>query len=77
MNITIHICKYGGTVPLEMPGATTALYAAKRAADALGYEGEDAHWMLRPALSAEPLHDDTVMGEHDGQGFYVVRPRKG
>ena len=64
--VTIHILTRQGPVTVEMPAATTGKYAAKRAAEELGYD-PDAEWVLmRVGRVIDP--DESVL-EWDGKAL--------
>ncbi len=42
--VTLRILQYPNFVEVEMPSATTGRYAAKRAAEACGYDADGSEW---------------------------------
>ena len=62
--VTLKVTTARDALSLEMPGMTTALYAAKRFADALGLDS-DMHWILIRGLA--PVPDDELASELVGE----------
>lgn len=74
--VTLYVLRdrWGEVVPVEMPSATTGKYAAKRAAEAMGYDPYEHDWMLEHnGLLVDP---DEVVAELDCEGVRLVSPQE-
>ena len=69
MNITIHVHAKHNILAVEMPGVTSVVYAAKRAAAAHGYDGAEHHWALVPLQGSQALPDDALIVDYAGRHF--------
>ena len=58
--------------PLEMMGATTGLYAAKRAAEAMGAHPDIYHWELMDKDTGQLLKDHELVADWDGKTVLLV-----
>ena len=62
--VTIKVALRPGFASREvsMPGATTILYAAKRAAEELGLDPDEREWCL--VYGRTPLYQDDLIADH-------------
>jgi hypothetical protein len=68
MNSEITLYITGKRLEVTMPRATTGKYAAKRVAEALGFDDDDA-WILIAGLKEIP--GDEIMADHDGETVWL------
>ena len=68
-NIRLFVRRGPGQVCVEMPATTTALYAAKRLAEALGLDPLAREWVLLDPTDQRALDGDEVMGPFDQRLF--------
>ena len=63
----IYVCTpFGGPIEVNMPDATSIKYAACRAAEACGFDDEDAYWWLVNS-SGRWLPSDAIIVQYDGE----------
>lgn len=64
--ITIHIPEGPKLWPVSMPAATSAGYAARRAAETLDLDPDARHWFLYDPVARRPLDDgETIAAYRD------------
>ena len=65
--VTIWVSVSGRDTPVEMPGATTGLYAAKRAAEAFEFDPDAAAWHLADPVTCQAVPLGDVIAPWDGK----------
>ena len=56
----------GGYLVLEMPGATSIRYAAKRVAEAIGLDPNAGDFELVHGYSNQPIPQKDIVAQYDG-----------
>ena len=65
--VTITVDANGSKRQVDMPGATTCLYAAKRVAEVVGLDPAGREWCLVDPSSGFPLPQGDVVALWDGR----------
>lgn len=65
--VTIQVTGGPDLTPVSMPAATTSIYAAKRAAEALGLDPETRDWFLYDPVAGKPIAEEEIMVGYDGR----------
>lgn len=66
-SITLLLQMDGGSVPVNMPAATTARYAAKRCAEAIGLDPQAREYVLLGMGRSSVIDGSVVMAPWDGR----------
>ena len=69
---TLRLATPQGEVVLEMPGATTVRYAAKRAAEAMGYDPDALEFYLVDPSTKRVMPQDDVVAYLDSRAFLLA-----
>ena len=74
--VTLWTCPGGSLVAVEMPGATTVGYAAKRMADAIGLDPDGGEYFLAYPRTRRVLNPDEIVAPLNGQ-MVLIGVRQG